>query len=289
MKHMGMDFWRRMIDMEKSEIRDYIIWYLTENNDKKTLKDYRKYEAFIKEEFEVTEALLRENAIPEWDNRPEENRIEIMTELFKSGRCPDLALLEVKRLTDQLKFVRKEYQMKYHGYEWKKDHEEQLKKWLLCQTDEFPAVIPLTDSPQLFVTHDHHEMLFAATSKVCDFPVRYCAYTMFRGYVWEYKFPFRALIAYREEGYADSVIERIKEIYARDFRLNSEEIDTEIKRAFAAVYCSRDKKKIENAFYQRYIDKWMTEDKDGFINMLRSTMTGDLRSKVLKKLTGSAK
>ena len=35
--------------MSKSEIRDFVIWYMTNKTDEKTLKDYKQFEKFIME------------------------------------------------------------------------------------------------------------------------------------------------------------------------------------------------------------------------------------------------
>lgn len=55
-------------------------------------------------------------------------------------------------------------------------------------------------------------------------------------------------------------------------------------RCFAGVYASGEKKKAETLFYQKYIDKWMTEDRERFLGYIREKMNTDFRSKVLKKL-----
>lgn len=273
--------------MSKSEIRDFIIWYMTSKTDETTLRDFKQLEKFIKEELDITEALIREDAIPK--GYPNHYEIKLMTELFKNGRCVDLALLSAKKMTDQFHFLNREYQMERWGCEWETEHEEALINWLLCRCDTPPEVIPGRDDFHYFISHDYLEAFFAAMSCACDFPVRYCAYAMYRGTIYAFKFPFRSLISYREEGYADSVIDRIKKIYAEDFKLDVDKTDSDIMTEFAIIYCGRDKKKTETAFYKKYIDKWMEEDRERFLEFVRNNLNVDFRKKVLKKLTGSAK
>lgn len=270
---------------EKQEIRDFIIWYLTNTTDKKTAKDYKLLEKYIKEELDVTEALIRENAFNDYVKRK-----QMMTEIFRAGRGADLALAEAeKELCEGLFFLKKEYQLERKGYEWEKADEDQLIDWLFCRTDTPPAVIPARLDSNYLLHHDYMEEWFAAMTYVCDFPVRYCAHTLYNGITEHFKYPFRSLILYREEGYADAVLARMKEILSADFKMDADEIDATFMKAFASVYCGGTKKKQETAYYQAYIDGWMETDRERFLAAIRTIWSLDLRKKVLKKLTGSAK
>lgn len=276
--------------MSKDEIRDFIIWYMTNKTDEKTLRDYRQFEKFVKEETEATEALLRENVITDYVRRK-----EMMMWIFRAGHGADLALTEVQKEIcgkdpdSQIFFYKKEYQQERWGYEWEKVDEDQLIDWLFCRTDTPPAVIPMRCDQNYLLHHDYMEEWFAAMSYVCDFPVRYCAHSLYNGVVEYFKYAFRSMILYREEGYADAVLMRMREILSEDFKVNSDKIDAIIMKAFASVYCGGAKKKNETAYYQKYIDEWMKTDKECFLAAIRTIWSLDLRKKVLKKLTGSTK
>ena len=273
--------------MSEQEIRDFIIWYITDKTAKKTGKDRKQLYKFFEEELDVTEAILRDGVIP--DGWPFDSyKDEITVELFKNGRCADLAEAEGKRIIKVFKFAPKEKQKKYYGYEWEEEDEQHLINWLLCKCDTPPKAIPKRDEFYLPISHDCDELLFAAMSNVFDFPVRYCAYALYGGVLEQFKYPFRGLIAYKEEGYADSVIERIKKIYINDFKLDADSAEADIMRAFAAIYCCTAKKKAETAFYKKYVDKWMEEDRERFLGLFRGTKK-DVLKKVLKKLTASEK
>ncbi|MBR1592860.1 MAG: hypothetical protein IJ666_07610 [Ruminococcus sp.] len=274
--------------MSKSEIRDFVIWYMTNKTDEKTLKDYKQFEKFIMEESDIAESLIRENVVPR--GYPNYYEIKFMTELFKIGRCADIALEEVqKEMTNEFIFCKKEHQQELWGYEWEKADENQLIDWLLCRTDTLPAVIPNRIDPHYFLHHDYMEKWFAAISNVCDFPVRYCAHSMYNGVSEYFKYAFRSLILYREYGYADAVVMRIREIFSADFKLDSDKIDEIIMKGFAVVYCKGDKKKKETVYYQKYIDEWMKTDKERFQKAIQTIWSHDLRKNVIKKLTGSVK
>lgn len=274
--------------MSRTEIRDFIIWYITDKTANKTLKERRLLEKFIKEELDVTEEILRSGEIPNgWPF--DRYKDEMTTELFKDGRCADLAAVRAKAYVDVFGFAKKEIQKEYCGYEWEKDDEQQLINWLLCECDTAPPAIPKRHEFSQPISDEPEEMIFAAMSNVFDFPVRYCAYALYGGVIDQFKYPFRGLILYREDGYADSVIERIKKIYADDFKADAERADSDIKTGFAAIYCCTSKTKAETAFYKKYIDKWMEEDRERFLGLFRVDKPLDVHKKILKKLTGSAK
>lgn len=276
----------------KEEARGFIIRYIEElDTGTLTAKDHKRLEKHFLEDADVVEELLREDIITGGTFSKSRFRKGVITRLFQQGRCGDYALAEARELVEGLRFIDKngrEY-LRSVGVrympEWTAEDEAHLRKWLMCECDDMPENVPLTEIIQkINYCGDPEEMHFAAMSKVCDFPLRYCAYTMFRGVLMEFKWPMRGLILYREEGFADNVFETIKEMYSMLFGMTREEIDACVMLCFAGVYCSGEKKKAETLFYQKYIDKWMTEDRERFLGYIREKMNTDFRSKVLKKL-----
>ena len=276
------------------EIRDFIVHYVSDT-EKKSNAQIKLFDKYLAEEHDIFEALLREGAF----DKQKEHRFSyfkrVLNSLLNAGRCSDYALQEARSLADELIFINKEGResLRERGEknmpEWDAEEEAHLRRWLACECDDLPDTIPLTAIQQVHYCGDPEEEHFAALSHVCDFPLRYAAYTFYRGVVMEFKWPLRALILYREEGYADAAVEKMREMFAALFHQTTEEIDISIMLGFAAVYCGGDKKKLETAFYQQYIEQWMSEDRDRFIGYIRDNMNGDFRSKVLKKLTGSGR
>ena len=281
-------------EMTKQEIKDYILWYF-DSKDEKTLKDYRLFVKLKTEAPDATEELIRENLVPGGEWPKNRQREELLNELFRQGRCGDLALENAKELVEGLLFIHKEGRedLRKRGVkrmpEWSEADEAHLRRWLLCECDDLPETIPLTAIGQVHYCGECEEAEFAAMSVVCDFPLRYAAYTFYRGVVTEFKYPLRALIVNREEGFADRALARIKEMFSTLFRLSDEEIETNIMVGFAVIFCTGDRKKQETAFYQEYIDRWMETDREHFLSVIREHTNPDFRRKVLKKLTGSAK
>ncbi len=279
--------------LTQEEIREFVVQYLS-STEAKSNAQIKRFFKYLSEEHDVFEALLREGFIA--DCPLSKSWLETISgSLYKVGRCKDFALQEARRLADGLIFIDKKGREELrnrgvnHMPEWSEEDEEHLRKWLACECDDLPETIPLTAIQQVHYCGDPEENHFAALSIVCDFPLRYAAYTFYRGVVMEFKWPLRALILYREEGFADTAVDKMREMFSTLFHQTAEEIDINIMLGFAAVYCSGDKKKLETAFYQKYIERWMAEDRDRFIGYIREHMNSDFRSKVLKKLTGSGR
>ena len=273
-------------EMTKDDIRKYLIWFLTEAKDY-SLKELRLFDKYYKENLDITEELIRGNEIP-WQEK--KNLWTDMTNaLFRNGRCSDIAVEIAEKVVNEMQFQAKENRSDAPEQNWNDTDEEQLRQWLLCRCDILPDPIPLTSEWMLPFAGDPEEMQFAALSYVTDFTTRHCAYTLFKGIDIEFKYPMRALIVNREEGYADQVIGEMRKLFSATFRLSEERIDELIMIGFAAVYVGADKKKQETAFYKRYIDKWMAEDQAHFLGAIRNKMSPHFRSKILKKLTGSSK
>lgn len=273
-------------EMTKDEIRQYLIWFLTEAKNT-TLKEYRLYEKYYRENPDITEELIRGNEIP-WEKKKYAWQ-DMTNSLFRIGRCGDIAVEIAEKVVNEMHFLPKEERSDEPEMRWNDEDVEQLRQWLLCRCDELPAIIPLTASWRMPFAGDPKEEQFAAMSYVTGFTTRHCAYTLFRGIDIEFKYPIRALIINREEGYADQVIEDMRKIYASAFRLSEERIDELIMLGFAVTYVGAGKKKHETAFYQRYIDKWMAEDQERFLGCIRNKVSSRFRGKILKKLTGSSK
>lgn len=273
-------------EMTNDEIREYLIWFLTEAKDW-SLKEYRLYEKCYKENPDITEELVRSNEIP-WENK--KYQWQNMTNfLFRLGRCGDIAVETAEKVVNRMVFQPKEERSDEPEMGWNDVDEEKLRQWLLCRRDDLPVPVPLTAAWMMPYAGDHEEEQFAAMSFVTDFTTRHCAYTLFKGIDIEFKYPMRALIINREEGYADKVVEDMRKLFSTAFGLSDESIDERIMLGFAATYVGAGRKKKETEFYQRYIDKWMAEDKEHFLDVIRNKSGLYFRSKILKKLTGSAK
>ncbi|HAG14037.1 MAG TPA: hypothetical protein DCG49_09275 [Ruminococcus sp.] len=273
-------------EMTKDEIKKYLIWFLTEAKDW-SQKEYRLYEKCYKENPDITEDLIRDNEIS-WENK--KYQWEDMTNsLFRCGRCADIAVEIAEKVVNRMLFPPKERRADEPELNWDDADEKQLRQWLLCRCDELPDTIPLTAAWTMPFAGEPEEAQFAAMSYVTDFTTRHCAYALFRGIDIEFKYPFRALIINREEGYADQVIQDIRNLYAAAFRLSEERIEELIMLGFAATFVGAGKKKQETAFYTKYIDKWMAEDQERFLGIIRNKASAHFRGKILKKLTGSSK
>ncbi|WP_295152077.1 hypothetical protein [uncultured Ruminococcus sp.] len=280
--------------LTQEEIREFVIGYLG-SKENKTNAQIKRFDKYLAEEHDVFEALIREGIIAKNGRQSYSMYERVLDTLFRDGRCSDLALREAKALADGLHFIDPEGRELLRGRgvknmpEWSTEDEEHLRRWLACECDDLPETVPLTSIQQVHYCGDSYEEHFAALSLVCDFPLRYAAYTFYRGVVMEFKWPLRAFILYRENGFADEAVAKMREMYASLFRQTEEEIDINVMLGFAAVYCSGGKKKPETEFYQKYIEQWLSEDHDRFIGYIRDHMNGDFRSKVLKKLTGSGR
>lgn len=275
----------------KEDIREYIIWYM-ENLDTGVLtaKDHKRIERHFIEDADVFEELVREGIIAGGTFSTSRFRALVMRRLYKQGRCKDYALAEAKEFAENLRFIDKEGREYLRSIgespmpEWTEEDETHMRKWLMCECDDVPETIPLTNIMQMHFCGDIEEERFAAMSNVCDFPVRYCAYTLYRSVPIEHKWPMRGLILYREEGFADKVYEQITEIFSKLFGMTQEEIDITIMLVYTKIYYSGEKKKQETVFYQKFVDKWMTEDRERFLGYIREKMNTDFRSSILKKL-----
>ncbi len=273
----------------KDEIRAFIVWYIkaacdAANTETLTLKQHRQLQQYISEELDITESLIRDRVITGEHWKEQWYLDDMLTALFEAGRCPDLALDEAKEWIGQCTFRRSE-----PPQEQDETNEARLKDWLLCRCDHPSESVPVRMDCNYIFDTDYTEALFAAMTRVCDFPVRYCAYVLCKGRLFQFKYAFRSLIVHRGAEFADTVLQRMKQICTDDFGLSSEQTEILIMCVFTAVYCSADKKKPETAYYQKYTDKWMAEEQDRFLGIIRNEMNPDLRKKVLKKLTGSSK
>ena len=272
--------------MTRDQIRNYLIWFLTEAENY-SMQEFRLYEKCYKENPDITEELIRGNEIP-WKEK--KYQWQAMTNLlFRSGRCGDIAVEIAENVVKEMHFPPRENRSDEPEMNWNDEDEEQLRQWLLCRCDSLPNIIPLTASWKMPFAGEPEEEQFAAMSYVTDFTTRHCAYTLFRGIDVEFKYPMRALVINREEGYADQVIEDMRKLYSSAFRLSDERIDELIMIGFAVAYSGAGKKKLETEFYKRYIDKWLAEDKERFLSLIRNKVNPYFRGKVLKKLTGSAR
>ncbi len=272
--------------MTRDEIRNYLLWFLTEAEDW-SLKEYRLYEKCYKENPDITEELIRSNEIP-WDKKKYQWQ-DMTNSLFRYGRCADIAADAAEKVVNKMLFPPKEQRSDEPEMNWNDEDEEQLRQWLLCRCDELPHTIPLTATWTMPFAGDPEEERFAAMSYVTEFTTRHCAYALFRGIDIEFKYPFRALIINREQGYADQVIDDMRKLYSTAFRLSDERIEEMIMLSFAATFVGASKKKQETEFYKRYIDKWMADDQERFLGIIRNKASTYFRGKILKKLTGSSK
>lgn len=59
--------------------------------------------------------------------------------------------------------------------------------------------------------------------------------------------------------------------------------EDDIMMMYSAVYAGRSKIREEKLFYSEYIEKWLAEDKDRYVEVIRR-MRGDIRRSILKRV-----
>lgn len=275
--------------MTRDEKADFIV-RMSKPNHGGTDKDWKLYHKLINEEYDIVESLIRDGKMRFDGAWPESWNCErLLCILNKAGRGKEIAMEKAELVVDKHTYQPHEVRMEYYGHDWTDADEEHLKNWLLCKCDDLPESIPVTDFYPAYFGGINDEESLAAMSYVTDYPIRFTAYKFWRGAIFEFKYPMRALMVYREEGFGNKVLEDIKAMSLGVFRKTKEELEVQMMKMFSAIYCSGERTKKETLFYQKFIDEWMTNDKEHFINCLSTELIGDLRKKVLKKLTGSAK
>ena len=273
-----------MNEMTKEEIRDFFIWYFNTDPKSREAKDERLFDRLIRSDTDVTEDIVINDIIPESAGSLNTKYHDLLNELYMSGRCKDKALDWAKvYVTDKMEFVKSELQPEKCSYTWDKKDEEALISWLLCKSDSVPSVIPKRFDINWFNV-GWLENTFGCISYVCDFPLRYCAYTVYSGTVFQFKFPFRGLLAKKGSDECDILVNDIKKILSEDFKLDISEVNTLLMRTFSACCFVSPKQKAETEFYMRYIDDWIKQDREGFINAINAIESNDTKKKILKSI-----
>lgn len=269
-----------MNEMTKDQIRDFIIYYFNTEPRNHSAKDEREFYKLIRTETDITEDIVENDMINDSAKNRHPGYHDLLNELFINGKCKEHALDWARiYVTDKMEFKKDEKSQ----YAWDIKDEETLIDWLLCKTDAPPKVIPQR-SDLNYSSLGWLENTFGCISYVCDFPVRYLAYTVLCGTVFQFKFPFRGLLNKRGDEQASIFVSEIKKILCEDFRLDAAKADELLMRTFASCCFVSPKQKAETGFYMRYIDDWMKQDREGFLNAIESIKSNDTRKKILKGL-----
>ena len=273
-----------MNEMTKDQIRDFIIYYFNTEPRDHSAKDEREFYRLIRTETDVTEDIVENDMINDSAKNRHPGYHDLLNELYVNQKCKEHALDWAKiYVTDKMEFVKSELQPEKCSYTWDKKDEEALISWLLCKTDSVPAVIPKRFDINWFNV-GWLENTFGCISFVCDFPPRYCAYTVYSGTVFQFKFPFRGLLSKRGSDECDIFVNDIKKILSEDFKLDISEVNSLLMRTFSACCFVSPKQKAETEFYMRYIDDWIKQDREGFINAINAIESNDTKKKILKSI-----
>ncbi|MCR4866826.1 MAG: hypothetical protein K5921_07880 [Lachnospiraceae bacterium] len=265
-----------MNEMTKDQIRDFIIYYFNTEPRDHSAKDEREFYRLIRTETDVTEDIVENDMINDSAKNRHPGYHDLLNELFINGKCKEHALDWAKiYVTDKMEFGKND--------EWESSDEEALIDWLLCKTDALPKAIPQR-SDLNFWGLGWLENTFGCVSHVCDFSLRYLAYSVYSATVFQFKFPFRGLLNKRGDEQASIFVSEIKKILCEDFRLDAAKADELLMRTFASCCFVSPKQKAETGFYMRYIDDWMKQDREGFVNAIESIKSNDTRKKILKGL-----
>ena len=284
--------------MTKDEIKAFLLWYqdnlvreyVHREEIEITAKQFKQYGAFLDsqepEALDAMEEIVRENPLPEGCHYMlKRNRTALVYRLIRAGRCPDIAREEAKYFMQPLHFTPKEYQMELRGYEWSEADEEHTKRWLMCECDDLPAVIPAAWVEFHYFLDEIAGEHFMLLGNLFDFPLRYTAYVYCKcNRVDELKYVFRPYLISCAEGTGDRILAQIREMAKTLFHMTDEEFEILTMQWFALIYCVGPKKKQETQFYKKFIDGWMEQDKDRFLDVIQTKSSKEARKKILKKL-----
>lgn len=267
--------------MTAAEVRHKMRDYLNPNTYVNPLAK-RTFIKLTAEYPDIAEEALREVCHQEPDSN--EKRY-VRMEMYKRGRCADLALEDARHITERISFPNSTVQYQTFGYEWTHEHEEMLMRWLLCERNVFPDTVPINEIwQQVGLEQSWRAELIGASSKVCEFPARFSAYALFKG-DWDYfKFMLRGVMTALGENGADDFIRHIRLDYIDILKKKHPEITDQIVRFFAVIHTINDgNTRQEQAFYAKWIDRWLIADKEKFMMILAATSDPALRKKMMKK------
>lgn len=278
-------------ELTKEEIKAYMLEYIRvacTRERQHTDKEAKQFWSTVNNEPDIVDSLLREKT--DWDSCNAERALRngLLDSLMQKGRARDLALDAVRKVIEPLPFVSREYYMEKHQKTWSDADEAYLERWLLCECDDLPEVVPVTFGYGGVRFWGDWEERISLVLRVCDFPQRYCAYQLYTGDVNEFKYPFRSIIVNDGGEKAEAVLSEMRDWLSAAFKMSEEQIKTGIMLMFAAVYCGAGKLKKETVFYQKYIDDWTANDREFFEQVIRTKMNPEPRKKVLKKLFPSS-
>lgn len=150
--------------------------------------------------------------------------------------------------------------------------EKEFKSWLAGENDNMPEVMPQSKYIVFFQYLQNLELCYL--SEVSTFTERVCVYGMKKGYVDIVKEPVKEMMSRIGVHYAHYFLKNtiIK------YNLSNEDV----MQMYSAIYSSR-KTKLEAEFYLSYIQEWIENDKDEYMNAINN-ISSDMRRKILKKL-----
>lgn len=231
---------------------------------------------------DIAEEVVREACSKEPDSA--EKRI-VRMEMYKRGRCKELAMKDARAVVERMTFPPNGMQLQIFGYEWTKEHEEMLIRWLLCERDNFPDTVPINDIWQkIGVEQNWRAELVGSTADICDFPVRFCVYALFKG-DWDYfKYIVRGVLLTLGEHSTDAMIRHMRLDYIDALSKKHPEITDQLVRFFAVIHTMNDGlSRQEYAFYGKWIERWVIADKEKFMMILAATGDQDIRKKMMKQ------
>lgn len=191
-------------------------------------------------------------------------RYKIVTALTNVCRGEDIAREESLALVNRRKFR-----------DCTTEEETAFRAWLLCQTDEKPASMPMEVYVAGFFSRPQYRTI-CYISKVSEFPARLCVYGMARGYIELFKDTLQQILAEFGIDYARNFINQLVCRYQVP--------ESDLMVMASVIYAGPAKQKLEVQLYREYIDGWVNRDRAGFLASLSATLGGkDWHGKVLKK------
>lgn len=155
------------------------------------------------------------------------------------------------------------------------DAEEALafRTWLAGDTDEMPETMPKSKYVAYCFVNKTNQIL-CQLSQFSTFPERLCAYAVIDGQVTTVKFLVENMLQCMGVDYTHSFMNNMIDRYQLSRK--------KIMRMYSAVYVGR-KTKLEREFYFGYIQAWVENNKDEYLDTIGG-MSGEWRRKILAAL-----
>lgn len=151
--------------------------------------------------------------------------------------------------------------------------EAEFKAWLSGDCDSMPEQMP-RNKYMLYYEYKTN-VLLCFMSKASTFTERLCAYGIKQGYVDLVKEPIKEMMRCITVEYANSFIQHM----IRTYHI----LDEDIMQMFSVIYAGPRKTKVEIEYYERYIKKWILEDKDTYKKAILC-ISKDAQDSVKRKL-----